>query len=648
MKRQAPSAKRGSRSPPRGRMAIVAIVVLLAGVGVLAWGVRSRYSGSRAAPHTVSTALRSPASISESPVSPEEERLRVAVAARPGAPAPHTELAGALYGQGRFAEAAWEYQEALDAGGSATVPLAATLARLRLVGVAATLLQERLRQRPVPLDARRALAEINLTTGRPEEAAWVLLAGGAEARRSLPALLARGRARLALGDVKGAESVFLACRARAPEDPELCHWLGEAAARSGRPKVARDWWQKGSALAPADLGFTVRIVQSLLEEKTPAGEREAAAILTEPLRRSPEDARLLELSGQLHQRAGRHQDAARDLLRAIAADPSAAEPHRLLADSLAAIGEPAEALRHRGLYYSLRDRPARALREFERFRRIRPDSPDPPLLISQTLVQMQQNERAAAVLAAVLPRFPRETALRENLATLYLMTLSRQEAAETCAAWLRDEPTAARPHWILGRTAQSNQRLDEAISHFETALEREPENPVYLAALGGALSRRASPGDLSRVEPLFERSTARDDDAPEPRIQLGALRLQSGDTARALGEYLRATDLDPIAPAGYNGLVQVAQRLRKPGQVSLWARAMREVQDRKREETRLRREVGAHPADPTRYVALATALIRSGSLARAEGNLEEAVALRPDGYEARSLLARVRAVRSAW
>jgi cytochrome c-type biogenesis protein CcmH/NrfG len=370
---------------------------------------------------------------------------------------------------------------------------------------------------------------------------------------------------------------------------------------------------------------------------------EAGRLLDESLHRAPRDPRLLIESGRFHLQGGRHREAARRLLMAIEAAPIADEPHRLLADSLEALGESAEALRHRGLYYSLRDRPSRALIQFERFRDARPDSLDAPLLISQSLVQMQQNERAIAI----LERYPHEAALRENLATLYLMTLSRREAAATCDEWLRAEPNAARPHWILGRAAQSNQRLDAAIIHYETAVTREPKNAEYLASLGGALVRRASPQDLARARELFERSVLLAPDAPDLRVQLGASRLRSGDAAAAIAEYYRALDLDPASSTAYNGLVQAAQRLGKPHQVALWARAMREVQDRGREETRLRREAGAQPRDPARFIALATALIRSGSLARAEGNLEEAVELRPSATEARNLLARVRAARSA-
>jgi Flp pilus assembly protein TadD len=596
---------------------------------------------------------------------------------RPADPQAHHDLAAALEASGRLAEAAWEYQEAatLRPGGGDGVFLAVALARMRLTGTAITLLEEMLKRPPVRLDARRALAEFYLVTGRPEEAVSVLAAGGAETQSSLPATLALGRARLALDHLPQAEQAFASCRARAPKNAEVYLWLGEVAARAGRRADARALWEKGARLAPTEAEFLYRIGKSLMAERaggravgrpTPAAapwrERQRATAVGGPIdpgsaeraeralaearRLAPKNARVLAQIGLMRQRAGRHREAAALLLRAIQADPSAAEPHLPLAASLEALGETAEAWRHRGLYYALAERPSRALAPFTKFGALRADSADGAIFVSQSLIQMQQNERATAVVAAALQKHPQETALRESLATLYLMTLSRREAADTCAEWLRHEPNAARPHWILGRAAQSNQRLDEAVSHFETAVEREPANPEYLAALAGALLRRGASEDLPRARDLLQRSLALAPNVADTHIQLGAIHRQDGDDAAALSQYLTALNLDPTALGAYTGLVQVAQRLRRPRQVALWARAMREVQDRKREETRLRREAGAHPQDATRFFALGNALIRSGNLARAEAQLEEAVALRPDWLEARRLLGRVNSIRA--
>jgi tetratricopeptide (TPR) repeat protein len=571
------------------------------------------------------------------------------VAARPNDPRAHAELAAYLGAHARMAEAAWEYQEAASLQPKAGYPVlvAATIGQMRLTATAIALLEEMLRRPPASLDARRALAEFYLATGRPEAGVPVLAAGGAPTRASVPAMLSLGRMHLALGQLREAEAAFAECRKREPENAQAYLWLGEAAARSGRRAVARELWQKGAALAPSDAEFFYRIAMSHLQERGAGSAGRAEAALAEAREQAPGDARVLTQLGLLRQRSGNHREAARLLLQAIQAASGQPAPHLPLATSLEALGETAEAWRHRGLYYALSGRPSRALTQFERFRAARPQSADGPLFVSQSLVQMQQNERAATVVAAALREHPRSTELRESLATLYLMTLSRAEAAETCADWLRDEPKAARPHWILGRAAQSNQRLDEAISHFETAVEREPENAGYLAALGGALLRRAAPQDLPRAGELLRQSLARDASVPDTHVQLGSVQLQSGEVTAALSSYLTALSLDPNASPAYSGLVQAAQRLRRPRQVSLWARAMREVQDRSREEMRLRREAGAHPHDATRFVALATALIRSGSLAQAEAQFEEAVALRPEWSEARRLLARLKSIRAA-
>src|SRR5213078_832448 len=94
-------------------------------------------------------------------------------------------------------------------------------------------------------------------------------------------------------------------------------------------------------------------------------------------------------------------------------------------------------------------------------------------------------------------------------------------------------------------------------------------------------------------------------------------------------EFLATLSLDPDRSAAYNGLTQVAQGLRRPHQVALWARAMRAVQARLRDEQRQRREAGEHPRDATRFYLLAQTLLRSGQLPAAQSQLEQALQLRP-------------------
>src|SRR5262249_27469507 len=102
----------------------------------------------------------------------------------------------------------------------------------------------------------------------------------------------------------------------------------------------------------------------------------------------------------------------------------------------------------------------------------------------------------------------------------------------------------------------------------------------------------------------------------------------------------------PDRSSAYNNLAQVAQALRRPHQVALWAAAMRVIQERTREEKRLSREAGEHPDDPSHYCALAKTLLQSGKLMQAQSQLEQALQARPEWPEARRLQAELTALRA--
>lgn len=554
-----------------------------------------------------------------------------------------------LLAQRRGAEAAWEYQEELarrPGDALARVGLAAALGLLRLMELAIPLLEELLEAKAPPVDARRALAELYLVTGRPEKAKAVLESDPA-VRQSPPALLSLGRSCLAIPRPDEAREAFLAYRRLEPESAEADYWLGEAHWAAGLAEEARRHWRQGAERAPDDPRFPLRLGESFRDDPAPGSDARAEAFFREALRRAPEDAAALHQLGLLYLSRGRPRDAARQLLLAIQSAPSNPEPHLSLAEALSALGETARAHRHRGLYYSLTDRPARAVAAYEALGRARPDSTDAPILISQAYVQMQQNERAAAVVSKALARAPDDPELLENLSALYLLTLSRNEAEATARKWLAVQPEAARPRWMLGRVALAMNRVEEAVRFFQEAHEREPEEPEYRAALGGALLRLATPEGRARGTALLRRAAAARPHSATYQLQLAAALRQAREWEAARQACLAALNTDPAEPAAYHGMVLVAQARKEWHQVRLWSQALRVVQDRARELQSQRRAAIARPRDAAVFYRLAQTLVRIGDLSGARWQLEEALALRPGWAEAEQLLARVRRLRAA-
>jgi tetratricopeptide (TPR) repeat protein len=446
-----------------------------------------------------------------------------------------------------------------------------------------------------------------------------------------------------LGEPEAARSAFEEAARAEPGSAEAGLWLGRVARASGREAEARRLWERGARRAPADPRFPYEL--GMLEARASAAR--AARAFDEALRRAPGYVPAMLQRGLTEERRGDPRGAAEWLLRCVKRAPSDPDAHARLADALEALGARDEALRHRGLAFSLSDRPALALATYERLRRAHPDAPDVIQLVSQSQIQMQQNEQAARIVSEALQRHPEEPALYESLAALYVLTHSRSEAEQTCRAWLRVQPEAARPHWMLGRVLMGGNRPDEAVREFEAALARDPNEPEYGFALGSALARRPDRPAQQRGISLLRRAVAREGGSAEYRCGLGAALLQDGQWEPARREFLAALSLDPTELRAYNGLAQVSQGLQRPHQVGLWAAAMRAVQNRLREEKFQRRAAGQRPRDASAYFTLARSLLRAGEVAKAQSQVEQSVQLRSDWPAARQLLARITVLRDA-
>ena len=243
--------------------------------------------------------------------------------------------------------------------------LAAALGRLHLQSLAIALLEERLRHEPGAVELRRALADLSLETGHPDRAAAALAADSTGLRRSPEALLTLGRTYLALGRVGDAQATFAEHARRWPQNAEGIYWLGRAAWISGRAAAARQAWERAASLALNDPRFPCCLGMSYARDPAPGSVDRAGRAFDEALRRAPGYGPALLQVGLLFQDHGRCREAAQRFLDAVDGAPSDPEPHRHLAAALSALGETAEAHRHRGLYYSLSAQPALALKEFK-------------------------------------------------------------------------------------------------------------------------------------------------------------------------------------------------------------------------------------------------------------------------------------------
>jgi Flp pilus assembly protein TadD len=255
---------------------------------------------------------------------------------------------------------------------------------------------------------------------------------------------------------------------------------------------------------------------------------------------------------------------------------------------------------------------------------------------------MQQNARALALARQASERFPRSPEVREQLTALLILTNDHEAAAQLCQAWLREDPGAAQPLWMLGRIAAAGLRFDEAVRYYEQALVKQPDNATFLEALGEVLLAAPGSEHLPRAVTTLGRAVALAPQDAKARHQLGLALMRAGRLEEARRQMLRSLDLDPNRGPVYSTLVQLARRLRQPGPAALFAPIVREVEGRLRDELTLWRRTWDHPEDPEGHVALARFLVQTGDPRRAESQLEEALALRPRWPQAEAELARVR------
>jgi tetratricopeptide (TPR) repeat protein len=539
-------------------------------------------------------------------------------------------------------EALWEFQEAraLDPNRLATgLGLANALARARLPDPAIVELRTLLKRHPGHPELCRRLADLSLTVGQPERAV-AALRGIPDLNRSPESLLLLARAHHSLRQYEDAERVLQQARLLLPDPWEPAYHLGRLYLERGEVAQAEQALLAARTAAPGRPEPHHRLGLTHLQ----AGDRSRAeAAFRAAIACDPAYAAGHRELGRLLLERRRYREAGDHFLQAVKVARDV-EACRAMAEALTAVGRRVEAQYYWGLYYTRKDLRPRAAAAFQAMAALDPGRTEAVLLLTETYIRMNQEHRGIAILKAALARHPRETALYERLAMLYIATIDRPAVARVCRAWLQQDPDAAAPHWILGRITIETPRVEDGLQELERAVAREPGNPEFAYTLATALLRRATPGSRQRAVQLLQEAIRQAPGVARYRIQLGLTLRQQGDPEGARQQFLRSLDLDPHRPHVYTNLVALATPLRRPHQLRLWAPLVRAVEDRTREELLLWRTVWDHPEDPDGYHRLATFLVQTGEPAKARSQLEEGLRLRPDWPEARTMLARVRAI----
>jgi tetratricopeptide (TPR) repeat protein len=579
------------------------------------------------------------------PLSPEELALQRAAEASPRDPEPWRKLGELYLVQLQPFEAIWSFQEALERRPGdvpAELRLAEALEAAELYRPALATLSEVLRRTPENLDARERLARLSLRVGEAEPAITALRGTGPRLASWPEGLRELGRARQLAGDLPGAVATYRRLLDASPGDPEGTIRLARTLLEQGQLDPARRVLEHGRLSAPHDPRFPFYLGLSWVQEGHPQKPDRAMDLFKEALFVAPKHPLPHHYMGLLLARQGRWPEAQVHFLQATQADPTYSEPQRELARSFEKTGDLAQAKEQLGVYYFLLDDPYQAAEAFRAMVKAAPANVQAPRLVSLAYLRLGRNDWAIRETKAALQRHPGDVTLLERLATLYIMTHSRPAARRTCEEWLKIAPGAPRAHWLLGRIAQDDLKVPQAIREFEAAVAGDPANPEYAAALAGALNDAGGQASLRRATSLLQQAVLRDPKAASYRHDLGMTLQQLGDLEGARRQFLAALDLNPRHAPSFSGISQLCVRLRKPALAAFFGPLVRAAQDRSREELRLSRRLGQNPTSPEAHTAMAEFLIRSAAFPTAQAHLERALALRPGYPPAKAALVHVK------
>jgi Flp pilus assembly protein TadD len=248
---------------------------------------------------------------------------------------------------------------------------------------------------------------------------------------------------------------------------------------------------------------------------------------------------------------------------------------------------------------------------------------------------MDHKEKAAEVARQGLAHHPNDTELAERLIALDLLTGNLNEVEQICRDWMRRDPAALRPVYLLGRARLTVHDQKSALQLFERAARADPKNAEYQVSLGSVYADQPSRTNCELAARYYGQAVLLQSDDARYRLNLGIALQKIGNFEGARRQFLRAMDLEVNQSAPLNDVVQVARGLKRYDQVDFWGPLVRDVEERLREELPDWKRVWDSPQDVAGYLPLAQFLERTGELRKARNILEQAVALQPNLVPAR-------------
>ena len=324
-----------------------------------------------------------------------------------------------------------------------------------------------------------------------------------------------------------AHAAYERARALAPAAFDWHYLDGLVLLRMARPAEAAARLADAIARDPASLAARVRHAEALFD----AGELDAASRAYAALAADPRTEPLGRYGlGRLAAAAGRHEDARRELDRAVALAPDFGPAHYARARSLRALGRLDEATQALARHTELGPRwpavedPAAA--------RVAALKEDAAALLARGLRLAADGDVAGAIAAheSALARDPAAAQAHANLVSLYGRAERWADAERHYRAALASG-FHADAHYDFGLVLLAQARWDEAEAAFRRALDVDPLDASAANNLGQVLERRRRHGEAADA---YRRAVASQPGLRVARFNLGRMLLALGTPEEAV------------------------------------------------------------------------------------------------------------------
>jgi Tfp pilus assembly protein PilF len=175
---------------------------------------------------------------------------------------------------------------------------------------------------------------------------------------------------------------------------------------------------------------------------------------------------------------------------------------------------------------------------------------------ARQLAQMEQWDRARALLEEVLAASPANVTARNLLALAAVRRGDLQEAERQYLASLAKQPGQHRVLGALGTIALRRDDLATAERRFQEALAQAP---TYVEAMGNLGFIAAVRGDEAGAQSWYERALVVDPTYPHVHRRLADLFYDRREYGRALDNYRRALE---VLPEGFEVMIQAGNSAR--------------------------------------------------------------------------------------